>query len=303
MSLLPTANCPPPTDFRRVSSWRALSLAVVFAFAACSKETATPRQRSPQTNDVKTVNVSTDRQKQIEPAASDEVPVYTFKVINSWKHDSRAFTQGLVFYDGLLYESTGLYGQSSLRKVELRTGKVLKKVNVPGIYFAEGMTIFQGKIFQLTWKAHKGFIYDPDSFKQTGEFAYEGEGWGLTHDEQFLIMSDGTNRLRFLNPATFKVERTISVFDNDAPLAELNELEYVKGEIYANIWQTDRIVRLDPQSGKILGWVDLRGLLPVKDNDKPVDVLNGIAYDAAQDRLFVTGKLWPRLYEIRLQRK
>lgn len=231
------------------------------------------------------------------------VPIYSFKVVNSWPHDPDAYTQGLIYKDGILYESTGRYGSSSLRKVELMTGKVLKKVDVENQYFAEGMTLFQGKIFQLTWKAQKGFIYDED-FKRTGEFTYEGEGWGLTHDAESLIMSDGTNRIRFLDPNTLKVQRTIDVLDQGKPLLELNELEYIKGEIFANIWQTDRIVRLDPRDGKILGWVDMTGLLKLKENyEKPVDVLNGIAYDEAGDRLFVTGKLWPKLFEVRLKKK
>jgi glutamine cyclotransferase len=230
-------------------------------------------------------------------------PVYTFKVRKSFPHDPTAFTQGLVFQDGALFESTGLYGASSLRKVDLETGRVLKKIEVPAEYFAEGMTIFQGKIFQLTWKAHKGFTYDLKSFEKTGEFAYEGEGWGLTHDDQFLIMSDGTNQLRFLDPSSFKVVRTIKVFDAARPLMELNELEYIKGEIYANIWQTNRIARIAPASGEVLGWIDLDGLLKIEDNSQPVDVLNGIAYDEASDRLFVTGKLWPKLFEIQLKKK
>ncbi|MGA9994110.1 MAG: glutaminyl-peptide cyclotransferase [Pyrinomonadaceae bacterium] len=239
----------------------------------------------------------------VADSALDGVPVYSFKVVNTWAHDPEAYTQGLIYADGILYESTGRYGQSSLRKVELTTGRVLKKVDVDPQYFAEGMTLFQGKIFQLTWKAQKGFIYDTD-FNRTGEFTYEGEGWGLTHDAESLIMSDGTNRIRFLDPHTLKVQRTISVIDHGKPLLELNELEYIRGEIFANIWQTDRIVRLDPHDGKILGWVDMMGLLKLKDDyDKPVDVLNGIAYDEAGDRLFVTGKLWPKLFEIRLKKK
>jgi glutamine cyclotransferase len=230
-------------------------------------------------------------------------PVYTFKIRKSFPHDPAAFTQGLVLQDGALFESTGLYGSSSLRKVDLQTGRVLRKIDVPAQYFAEGMTIFQGKIFQLTWKAHKGFTYDPESFEKTGEFPYEGEGWGLTHDDQFLIMSDGTNQIRFLDPSNFKVVRTIKVFDAARPLMEINELEYIKGEIYANIWQTNRIARIAPASGEVLEWIDLDGLLQIKDNSQPVDVLNGIAYDEAKDRLFVTGKLWPKLFEIQLKKK
>lgn len=233
-----------------------------------------------------------------------EVPIYTFEVVASFPHDPAAYTQGLIYYNGALFESTGLQGFSSFRMVEIETGRVLKKVEVPQEYFAEGLTIFQGRVFQLTWQSRKGFIYDLGTFALTGEFSYDGEGWGLTHDHQFLIMSDGTHRLRFLNPASFKTERTISVFDGDRPVVNLNELEYIKGEIYANVWQTDRIVRLDPKTGSISGWIDLAGLLPPAGRSPNTDnVLNGIAYDEAGDRLFVTGKRWPKLFQIRLKRK
>jgi glutamine cyclotransferase len=231
-------------------------------------------------------------------------PVYTYEVRDSYPHDPTAFTQGLVIQDGALFESTGLHNSSSLRKVDLRTGRVLKKVDVPAEFFAEGMTIFRGKIFQLTWQSPKGFVYDLNSFEKTGEFAYEGEGWGLTHDDQFLILSDGTNAIRFLDPSNYAVVKTIKVFDGARPLTQLNELEYIKGEIYANIWQTDRIARIAPASGEVTGWIDLTGLLKIKnDSEPPVDVLNGIAYDEAQDRLFVTGKLWPKIFEIKLKLK
>jgi glutamine cyclotransferase len=188
-----------------------------------------------------------------------------------------------------------------LRKVELKTGKIIKQIAVPPKYFAEGMTVFHNKVFQLTWQEEKGFIYDPATFEKQGEFAYEGEGWGLTHDGQSLIMSDGTNQIRFLDPATLQTTRTVSVYDAlGAPVEKLNELEYIDGEIYANIWQTDRIVRIEPRSGKILGWIDLTGLLQTKDRSGEEDVLNGIAYDPAGKRLFVTGKLWPKLFEIEI---
>ena len=235
--------------------------------------------------------------------ALDSVPVYSYEVINTWPHDPAAYTQGLVFYDGTLFESTGLRGASSLRRVELKTGKVKKKVDVDRQYFAEGMTIFQDKIFQLTWQSQKGFVYDLKKFRQEGEFAYEGQGWGLTHDEHSLILSDGTNRIRFLDPTSFQVQRTISVYDNGQPLTDLNELEYIKGEIYANIWKTNRIVRLDPATGKINAWIDMSGLHHEGDDPNSENCLNGIAYDAENDRLFVTGKRWPKLFEIRLVRK
>ena len=236
-------------------------------------------------------------------ATAEEVPVYSYQVVNSWPHDVEAYTQGLVFHDGVLFESTGLRGASSLRRVELKTGKVKKKLDVAREYFAEGMTIFHDKIFQLTWQSQKGFVYDLKKFRQDGEFAYEGEGWGLTHDDQSLILSDGSNRIRFLDPTSFQVQRTISVYDNGQPLTELNELEYIKGEIYANIWKTNRIVRIDPATGKINAWIDMTGLHHQGSDANSENCLNGIAYDAEGDRLFVTGKRWPKLFEIRLVRK
>ncbi|MGH9941220.1 MAG: glutaminyl-peptide cyclotransferase, partial [Pyrinomonadaceae bacterium] len=166
-----------------------------------------------------------------------------------------------------------------------------------------GMTAFNGKIYQLTWQEHKGFVYDAENLKKTGEFTYVGEGWGLTHDGESLIMSDGTNQLRFLDPLTLQVRRTLSVSYDGEPLAQLNELEFIKGEIFANIWQSDRVVRLDPKTGHVLGWIDLTGLLPTRDYRPDTDVLNGIAYDSAGDRLFVTGKLWPKLFEVRLVKR
>lgn len=231
------------------------------------------------------------------------VPVYTYEVVNTFPHDPEAYTQGLVYHEGALYESTGLYGSSSLRRVELQTGRVLQRVAVPREYFAEGLALFQGRLLQLTWQAQKGFIYDLQSFRQVGEFRYRGEGWGLTHDGEALIMSDGSPQIRFLDPATFQVRRIISVNEQGRPVPQLNELEYIRGEIYANVWQTDRIARIDPATGSILGWIDLSGLLPAEDRRREVDVLNGIAYDEANDRLFVTGKLWPKLFEIRLRRR
>lgn len=228
---------------------------------------------------------------------------YRFEVVRSFPHDPQAFTQGLFFENGALYESTGLNGRSSLRKVDLASGNVLMKVNVGQQYFAEGMTMFRGKVFQLTWKAGKGFIYDPATFEKTGEFAYTGEGWGLTHDDNSLIMSDGSSTLRFINPDNFTVEQTIKVTANGQPVERLNELEYVEGEIFANIWETDKIARIDPHSGKVVSSIDLTGLLPESDRTPETDVLNGIAYDAATERLFLTGKLWPKVFEVKLLEK
>lgn len=226
---------------------------------------------------------------------------YSYTIVNTYPHDRNAFTQGLLFHNGLLYESTGLYGRSSLRKVDLPTGKVLQQIDVPQQYFAEGLALHKGKLLQLTWQEAVGFVYDLASFNKEKEWNYAGEGWGLTTDQQSLIMSDGTSQIRFLDPDTFAVRRTIDVADCGEAVTNLNELEYINGEIYANVWQTDRVARIDPSNGAVLGWIDFAGLLSPEDRNQPVDVLNGIAYDAASDRLFVTGKLWPKLFEVRLQ--
>ncbi len=236
-------------------------------------------------------------------AAVDAFPAYTYEVVNTWPHDPGAFTQGLVFLNGVLWESTGLNGQSSLRKVDLTTGNVLKQVTVPEQYFAEGLAILDGRMFQLTWQNEKCFVYDLESFQLEKEFTYPGEGWGLTTDGHWLIMSDGTAQIRFLDPASFEEKRRITVLAHGQLVNRLNELEYIKGEIYANIWGTDYVVRIDPVTGKVVGVIDFTGLLPEQDRDANTDVLNGIAYDAVGDRLFVTGKRWPKLFEVRLKSK
>ena len=232
--------------------------------------------------------------------SSPLVPTYSYQILNTWPHDTNAFTQGLVFLDGDLLESTGLNGQSSLRRVELKTGRILKKVDVPEQYFAEGLAVLNGKAYQLTWQNHKGFVYDLETFRLEKEFTYDGEGWGLTTDGQSLIMSDGTQNLRFLNPTNFTVTKTIAVSYNGQSLINLNELEFVKGEIFANIWQTFYVVRIDPNSGKVLGLINFNGILNPADYHPRIDVMNGIAYDPKGDRLFVTGKNWPKLFEVRL---
>jgi glutaminyl-peptide cyclotransferase len=231
---------------------------------------------------------------------SDSTPVYTYNVVNTYAHDPDAFTEGLVFEDGVLYEGTGRYGQSSLRRVDLETGDVLQIRELSSEYFGEGITVYEDRIIQLTWKSHVGFIYDKDSFELLQESHYSTEGWGITHDGERLIMSDGTSTLHFLDPQTFEEIGQIHVFNSNGAVDELNELEYVQGEIYANVWQTDRIARISPETGQVVGWIDLGGLLSAEDRSEPVDVLNGIAYDATNDRLFVTGKLWPKLFEIEL---
>jgi len=225
---------------------------------------------------------------------------YNYEVVATYPHDPGAFTQGLVFLNNRLFESTGLNGQSTLREDNLETGKVLRQVTVPAEYFAEGLAIIGNKAYQLTWQNHKGFVYDLETFKLEKEFYYDGEGWGLATDGKSLILSDGTSQIRFLDPATFKVQRTITVTLRGHGLKDLNELEYIKGEIYANVWQTPAVVRIDPATGYVTGMIDFSGLLKPSDVQPDTDVLNGIAYDAAHDRLFVTGKKWPKLFEVNL---
>ena len=234
-------------------------------------------------------------------AAQATIPVYGFKVVRSYPHDTGAYTEGLFYQDGFLYESTGEVGSSSVRKVQLETGKVLQQRAVAAPYFGEGIVAWKGRLIQLTWQSQLGFVYDLDSFRLRHTFAYPGEGWALTRDSRHLYMSDGTPVLRVLDPDTLQVVRRITVTAEGQPVANLNELEWVKGELYANIWLTDRIARIDPATGHVVGWIDLGGLfdtrtLPIPGND----VLNGIAYDARHDRLFVTGKCWPTLYQIKL---
>ena len=234
------------------------------------------------------------------PPHLDETPVYDYRIINSYPHDRRAFTQGLVYDNGVLYEGTGLNGRSSLRKVELETGRVLQILNLPYEYFGEGVALWQDRLIQLTWQSHIGFVYEKESFRQLRDFTYPTEGWGITHDGTRLIMSDGTSWLYFLDPTTFERIGRLQILDQDMPVTRLNELEYIKGEIYANVWLTDYIARISPETGQVVGWINLTGLLSAEDRMQPVDVLNGIAYDAEHDRLYVTGKLWPRLFQIEL---
>ena len=223
-----------------------------------------------------------------------------YRVVHTYSHDPQAYTQGLLYEDGNLYESTGLNGRSSLRMVDLATGRVLQKADVPPNYFAEGLAPWGSTLIQLTWQSHVAFVYDRFSFRLLHTFSYAGEGWGLTEDGKNLILSDGTSTLRFFNPGTFREVRHIDVKDHGTPITQLNELEYVHGEIYANVWHTDRIVRISPANGRVLGWIDLTGLLAPGEVSDPEAVLNGIAGDAAHDRLFVTGKLWPKLFEIKI---
>lgn len=231
------------------------------------------------------------------------VPTYTYEIVHTYPHDRAAFTQGLIYLNGFLYEGTGLNGHSFVRKVKLETGEVLQQIAVPSEFFGEGLTEWRHELLELTWKAGEGFVYDLFSFRKTREFKYTGEGWGLTHDNTSLIMSDGSAYLRYWDPQTFAEKRRLLIKDGSHAVENLNELEYVKGEIYANIWQTERVARISPKTGMVVGWIDLSGLLSDADRTQQVDVLNGIAYDSAHDRLFVTGKLWPKLFEIRLRPK
>jgi glutamine cyclotransferase len=229
-----------------------------------------------------------------------QIPVLSVKLVRAYPHDPHAFTQGLEYYGGYLYESTGIAGQSTLRKVALQTGAVLQKVSLPPQYFGEGLTILHGKIYQLTWLSKKGFVYDLRSFRQIGEFPYYSEGWGLTHDDKSLIMSDGTNKIRYIDPVSFSVTRTMEVYAGGEGVVNLNELEYIKGEIFANIWHSARIARIDARSGQVLAWIDLTSIVS-KEQHSDEAVLNGIAYDKIGDRLLVTGKNWSKVFEIKLE--
>jgi glutamine cyclotransferase len=224
----------------------------------------------------------------------------TYRVIHAYPHDPRAYTQGLLYADGHLYESTGLNGRSSLRMDDLTTGRVLQSTPVPSQYFAEGLATWGGKLVQLTWQSHIAFVYDRFSFRLLRTFDYDGEGWGLTEGGKNLILSDGTATIRFFDPVNFHEVRRVVVRDHGTQVTDLNELEYIHGQIYANVWHTDRIARISPATGQVLGWIDLTGLLPEKQRSDPEAVLNGIAYDATHDRLFVTGKLWPTLFEVKI---
>jgi len=287
---------------RQVCAKQLLAASLSLLLVSCGRESAptitastndSPDQLLSLTN---VVDLGTNR-------SQPDLPVYSYQVVHAWPHDRGAFTQGLVFLDGELLESTGWNGQSSLRRVELESGRVLQQVQLPYNIFAEGLALFGKKLFQLTYQNGKCFVYDLQSFSQQREFTYSGEGWGLTTDGQSLIMSDGSDRLRFIDPDSFVTKRIIAVTAAGRPLNRLNELEYIKGEIFANIWQTDFVARIDPTSGKVVGLINFTGLLPPAERDPSTDVLNGIAYDPAGDRLFITGKRWPKLFEVRLQHK
>jgi glutamine cyclotransferase len=229
----------------------------------------------------------------------ERLPVYSYRVVRTYPHDPKAFTQGLQYVDGFFYEGTGLNGSSSIRKVKIETGEVVQRRDLARAYFGEGITVWKTDLIQLTWQSNVAFVYDKATFAPRRTFKYKGEGWGLTHDGTNLIMSDGTDELRVLDPTTYVERRRIKVTAVGTPLRNLNELEYMKGEILANVWTTDSIARVSPDTGRVTGYIDLRGLLTPAERGA-VDVMNGIAYDEKTDRLFVTGKLWPKVFEIKI---
>jgi glutamine cyclotransferase len=250
-------------------------------------------------------NAASNIQKNTLRFLSDIQPKnYTYEVVKVYPHDKNAFTQGLVFENGFFYEATGLKGESSIRKVQVGTGDIIQSYSVDPQIFGEGVTIFGDKIIQLSWQHYTGFVYDKKSFQLLAKFSYSTEGWGLTNDGKYLIMSDGTNKIYFLDSESYSEMYRIEVYDNKGMVDQLNELEFIDGEIYANVYQTNKIARIDPATGKVLAYIDLTGILPDKDRIRgETDVLNGIAYDFENKKLFVTGKKWPKLFEIKLIEK
>lgn len=234
-------------------------------------------------------------------AREDSPLIYGYEVLNTFPHDPAAYCQGLVIEDAVLYEGTGLYGESSLRKVELESGRILQLVKLQQQFFGEGITLWEDKILQLTWRNEIGIVYDRQSLAQKARFRYTGQGWGLTYDGHYLILSDGSATLRFLDPRSYRVHHTLTVRSQGRRIQQLNELEFVEGQIFANVWHSDRIACISPRSGEVTAWIDLQGLLPDEDRGDPEAVLNGIAYDNKSKRLFVTGKNWPKLFEIRVK--
>lgn len=244
------------------------------------------------------------KKQQLITIFSDIIPEkYTFKIKNIYKHDVHAYTQGLFYHAGFLYEATGLKGQSSVRKVELKTGEVLQSFAIPKDVFGEGITLYNNKIIQISWESGRGFVYDFNTFKHLGEFTYSGEGWGICNDKKHLFMTNGSSEVKILEPETYSVIGTFNVFDNNGQVKYLNETEYIDGYIYANIYQYEKIVKFDPRTGRVAAYIDLSHILPMNDYKPNTDVLNGIAYDKKNKRIFVTGKLWPKLFEIELIKK
>jgi glutamine cyclotransferase len=264
-----------------------LTLACIIAYAACRGDADRPPH-------------ATGAPDTTHHATAAGTPTFGIQIVHRYPHDATAFTEGFEWYDGALYESTGLVGQSGIRRTDVATGAMLAYKPLPAPHFGEGITVFHGTLYQLTWKEGMGFTYDAHSLAPRGGFAYSGEGWGLTHDEHSLIMSDGTDVLRFLDPKTLRVQRTLAVTADGMTVPRLNELERIHGELWANLWQSPNIARIDPRTGRVIAWVDLTPLTSQVAVGDTIDVANGIAYDSATDRIFVTGKLWPTVYEIRL---
>lgn len=292
LALLALSACQPPPS---APTPRAVATTAVASPAPAPSATPPPATRSP---------VAPPPIPSATPAPTlrptRDVITYTYRIVNSYPHDPQAFTQGLIAEGNTLYESTGLLGRSSLREVDLLTGNVRRLKPVDPLHFAEGLARIGERLYQLTWQNHVGNVYDRATFELQRTWQYPGEGWGLTYDGTHLVMSDGTPIIRFLDPESLAPVREITVTYFGQPQAMLNELEMIDGVIHANVWQTDRIVQIDPRDGRIIGVIDLTGLLGPEDRAAPVDVLNGIAYDGAGKRLFVTGKLWPKLFEIEM---
>jgi glutamine cyclotransferase len=270
-----------------------VALLLVIAALAAGVSLIAIAKRNPDHSDAQSVRNDEGATRMALPA--------DFEVVASYPHDPKAFLQGLVWHDGGFYESTGHYGQSTLRRVEFPSGKVLRQVALDRQYFGEGLALVGDKLVQLTWQTHRGFVYDRDSFRLIREFSYSNEGWGLAWDGTNLIMSDGSDTLTYLDPTNYEPVKRLRVTLNSRPARQLNELEFIEGEIWANVWQTDTILRIDPATGRVSSTLDLRGLLKPDMRTGSEDVLNGIAYDAASKRIFVSGKFWPRVFEIRLK--
>ena len=274
---------------------RLLAIAVGLALSACGSPA--PADPPSPTSAAQTSEPAAPP----SPAPPEPVARQSYEIVRQIPHDPAAFTQGLFFHDGLLFESTGRYGESQVRKLDPDTGEVRDMADLPETVFGEGSALWNGKMIVLTWRSGAGFEVDPETLETVGGFAYPGEGWGLTATEDGLIQSNGSDQLLFLDPETYKITRRVRVTLEGRPLRNLNELEWIEGEVWANVWQADQIVRIDPDTGYVLGVIDLTGLFPLSERDVPLDdVLNGIAYDAATQRIFVTGKHWPSLFEVRI---
>jgi glutaminyl-peptide cyclotransferase len=276
---------------------------MILSSSSCNSDKNKSEDRRIDSNIVKNTAKQSDSQQTDKNKKDYSKKDYTYQVVRTFWHDPTAYTQGLIYYNGYLFESTGLRRHSSLRKLDPKTGKILKIYSIPGDYFAEGITIMNGKIYQLTWETRTGFVYDLETFDLEKTFTYFGEGWGLTNNKDNLIMSNGSNELTYLNPENFQIESTTLVYDGNNPIGYLNELEMIDGIIFANVYQTDKIVMINPESGIVVGWLDLSGLRDYIRNSESAEVLNGIAYNKENKTLFITGKNWPLMFEIKIHEK